>query len=227
MLGFPHIRKAHCMYGWDWGPRLPDAGIFREISLIGINAGRITNMHIRQNHTDSGVFVCTDIEHTGTGESSAAITITAPDGKSYCCTAGESICIESPQLWWPNGLGAQPLYTVHAELLHEGNVVDALEKRIGLRTMTIVREKDEWGESFAHCVNGVQFFAMGAGDAFWGAMLWRMAVGKLTLDNPNKNDLSAALSFANAAGAISATKSGGIPSMPKADEMDTLMKLDK
>lgn len=29
MKGFPHMRKAHCMFGWDWGPRLPDAGIYR------------------------------------------------------------------------------------------------------------------------------------------------------------------------------------------------------
>lgn len=33
MRGFPHLRKAHCMFGWDWGPRLPDAGIFREVSV--------------------------------------------------------------------------------------------------------------------------------------------------------------------------------------------------
>ena len=32
MPGFPHIRKAACMYGWDWGPRLPDAGLFRSRS---------------------------------------------------------------------------------------------------------------------------------------------------------------------------------------------------
>ena len=34
--GFPQIRKAHCMYGWDWGPRLPDAGIWKEVELLGI-----------------------------------------------------------------------------------------------------------------------------------------------------------------------------------------------
>ena len=38
MRGFPHLRKAHCMFGWDWGPRLPDAGIFREVSVL---SGRI------------------------------------------------------------------------------------------------------------------------------------------------------------------------------------------
>ncbi|MDD4797122.1 MAG: hypothetical protein PHO66_05085, partial [Eubacteriales bacterium] len=35
MQGFPHLRKAHCMFGWDWGPRLPDAGIWRDIALVG------------------------------------------------------------------------------------------------------------------------------------------------------------------------------------------------
>ena len=39
MTGFAHIRKAHCMFGWDWGPRLPDAGIWRDISLVSINGG--------------------------------------------------------------------------------------------------------------------------------------------------------------------------------------------
>ena len=33
MDGFVHIRKAHCMFGWDWGAHLPDAGIFRPVYL--------------------------------------------------------------------------------------------------------------------------------------------------------------------------------------------------
>ncbi len=36
MRGFPHMRKPHCMFGWDWGPRLPDAGIWKDVSLIGV-----------------------------------------------------------------------------------------------------------------------------------------------------------------------------------------------
>lgn len=24
--GFPQLRKAHSMFGWDWGPRIPEAG---------------------------------------------------------------------------------------------------------------------------------------------------------------------------------------------------------
>ena len=37
MRGFPHLRKAHFMFGWDWGPRLPDQGIWRDVSVIGWN----------------------------------------------------------------------------------------------------------------------------------------------------------------------------------------------
>ncbi len=56
----------------------------------------------------------------------------------------------------------QPLYTVTVELLIGGMVADVWEKRIGLRTMTMSTEKDEWGNEFAHVVNGVKIFAMGA-----------------------------------------------------------------
>ena len=50
MKGFGQLRKAHCMFGWDWGPRLPDMGIWREISLFGVNKeGKIT-VYIKQEH---------------------------------------------------------------------------------------------------------------------------------------------------------------------------------
>lgn len=49
MRGFPHLRKAHCMFGWDWGPRLPDAGIFREVSVISGKKSRIEQVYITQN----------------------------------------------------------------------------------------------------------------------------------------------------------------------------------
>ncbi len=65
-------------------------------------------------------------------------------------------------MWWPHGLGKQPLYTVSAELIYEGKVIDTWQRRIGLRTITVRREKDQWGESFCFQVNGIDIFAMGA-----------------------------------------------------------------
>ena len=52
MVGFPLIRKAHCMFGWDWGPRLPDAGIWRDISLVGFHTARIRDVRVEQLHED-------------------------------------------------------------------------------------------------------------------------------------------------------------------------------
>ena len=51
---------------------------------------------------------------------------------------------------------------MRVELLNGDKTEDVWERRIGLRTMKMHMEKDQWGESFAHEVNGVAIFAMGA-----------------------------------------------------------------
>jgi beta-mannosidase len=70
--------------------------------------------------------------------------------------------IENPQLWWPNGMGKQPIYTVTASLCKDGIILDEKERKIGLRQLKLIREKDEFGESFYHEINGKKMFAMGA-----------------------------------------------------------------
>lgn len=158
--GFRHLRKAHCMFGWDWGPRLPDAGIWRPIFLRTWDTARLENALMLQAHHDGVVDVT--IRPEIAGESAWSAEITAPDGEVLTLpetTAAEQvITIEHPQLWWPNGLGKQPLYRVTVRLA----TGDMRVWRIGLRTMTVSREKDEWGEEFCHVVNGVKVFAMGA-----------------------------------------------------------------
>lgn len=54
MPGFPHIRKAACMFGWDWGPRLPDAGLFRPVSVEAVKTARISQVKIDQKHRVTG-----------------------------------------------------------------------------------------------------------------------------------------------------------------------------
>lgn len=158
--GFRHLRKAHCMFGWDWGPRLPDAGIWRPIFLRTWDTARLENALMLQAHHDGVVDVT--IRPEIASESAWSAEITAPDGEVLTLpetTAAEQvITIEHPQLWWPNGLGKQPLYRVTVRLA----TGDTRVWRIGLRTMTVSREKDEWGEEFCHVVNGVKVFAMGA-----------------------------------------------------------------
>ena len=161
MRGFPHIRKAHCMFGWDWGPRLPDIGIWREIGINGITGSRIMDWKVTQMHEAGNVRLSFSVEQSG--DADISISLHDPEGNPISSAAdGRTFLIEEPELWWPNGLGAQPLYSVSISLIEDGCVVDSVEKRIGLRTLTLSRKKDQWGESFSHCVNGVDFFAMGA-----------------------------------------------------------------
>lgn len=186
MEGFPYLRKAHCMFGWDWGPRLPDAGIWRKVKLVGFCEARLDGVYIRQLHTEGEVNLKfqVDVERIGQEhirrfskeESRLAglyteVTITDPSGEKRVYSHEEmlaGVTIQNPQLWWPNGYGEQPLYTVSVKLICDAEesgekiVLDSMEKRIGLRTMTMCREKDEFGESFCHEVNGVRIFAMGA-----------------------------------------------------------------
>ncbi|WFR58359.1 glycoside hydrolase family 2 protein [Anaerocolumna sp. AGMB13025] len=167
MEGFVHIRKAHCMFGWDWGIRLPDAGIFRPVSLLGINKARIEDLYITQEHEKNKVTLKFQVTTEAVSEmgqdTGYTVEITSPLGETAVYEGSpEKIEINNPKLWWPNGYGPQDLYRVKVILKSGAEVLDEQEKRIGLRTMTMHLQKDEWGESFAHEVNGVSIFAMGA-----------------------------------------------------------------
>ena len=164
MEGFPSLRKAHCMFGWDWGPRLPDAGIWRDISLLGVDTARIRDVLVKQFHEDgrAALEIDTHIIRLTDAPAEVRVSVTAPDG-TLLTGAGETCRIEvpDPRLWWPAGYGGQPLYRVEVELVSGGTRLDVWSRRIGLRTMTVSRVKSEHGESFSHCVNGVDIFAMG------------------------------------------------------------------
>ena len=160
MRGFPHIRKAHCMFGWDWGPRLPDAGIWKDIKIIAYENARLENVLIRQVHSHDTVSLTFFPEDVPQGYE-VSYTVTCPDGNTYQ-TYDNSIEIKNPKLWWPNGYGRQYLYSVVANLSKDGKKIDEWSRRIGLRTMTISRDEDLWGQEFCHMVNGVKIFAMGA-----------------------------------------------------------------
>ena len=178
MDGFVHIRKAHCMFGWDWGAHLPDAGIFRPVSLLGIQKACLDSVYLLQEHRAGCVRLSPQV-YVRTAKDGAAkepvkfsrevsgcsyrITIENPAREKRVYEGSpEEILVEDPRLWWPNGIGEQPLYTVRTELICSGTVVDEHTQRMGLCTMTMHVEKDEFGESFAHEVNGIQVFAMGA-----------------------------------------------------------------
>ena len=79
MDGFVHMRKAHCMFGWDWGAHLPDAGIFREVSLLGVKGARIDSVYIRQEHEEGKCTLQIEVEERDA-------TSYSPGGNASACS---------------------------------------------------------------------------------------------------------------------------------------------
>ena len=182
------------MFGWDWGPKLPDAGLFRGVELCCFDTARLGESLIRQEHVDGAVtlHIGSEIEKADGQVVKAGNTAMQSNGNSaaqpesggsaqpgvsglqlfyelrdpssaliYTGTDSD-INVTNPALWWPNGYGKQPLYTLTIQLKAGETVLDTREYRIGLRTVTVSREDDQWGQEFAIMVNGVKIFARGA-----------------------------------------------------------------
>ncbi len=174
------LRKAHYMFGWDWGPQLPDMGIFRDIAIEYFSEAKIQDVHIRQEHEGSGrVGLKFEIKISQLSHNEERLEnrqtwfteteITDPEGRLVSRTVRNSgewqyeETIPEPRIWWPNGLGEHPLYRVNIRLLDEaGTCHDAYGCRIGLRTVTVSTDKNKNGNEFAITVNGIKIFTMGA-----------------------------------------------------------------
>ena len=169
--GGPHVRKAPCQFGWDWGPMLPPIGIWKDLRLEGYTSARIEDVHLRQKHAGGKVTLSAQIKLQRWGDApiSVAMTITAPNGSVLQVSEtvdGETLTlsevIRKPQLWWPNGYGGQPLYTIEITAADDSRTLDQAQYRMGLRSLELRRRQDEWGESFTFVINDVPVFAKGS-----------------------------------------------------------------
>jgi beta-mannosidase len=136
-LRIPHyqyIRKAPYQFGWDWAPAIMGYGIWKDIELVAYNTARIAEVSIEQVHAEKNVSIIASgkIERVQPGRLSAHVSIrykgsliagqiVAVTNNSFKARMG----IVSPRLWWPNGLGKQPLYDLSVTLLdNKGIVID-------------------------------------------------------------------------------------------------------
>ncbi len=151
------IRKPACDFGWDWNIALAPFGIYGTLRIEPSAAPRIDRLIVSQDHSD-GVTLTVQAEVSNyKGE----VTFDF-DGGISCAQVVHGSCMVSiqvlhPRLWWPVGQGDQPLYDLKV------NAGDAVAtRRIGLRDIQLVTEKDEAGLGFKLCVNGRDVFCKGA-----------------------------------------------------------------
>ncbi|HEX2854376.1 MAG TPA: glycoside hydrolase family 2 protein [Opitutaceae bacterium] len=158
------IRKQQCQFGWDWGPRFVTAGIWRDLRLEAWTGNRLESVRVAQEHLSSGAVLLNLTPELARPEPRALCRWRLSHGTVRIAEgSGPEIRIEHPQLWWPNGHGAQPLYSLEIEVVGaDGRVIGRWMRRIGLRTVELDRHADAAGETFQFRVNGRAIFAKGA-----------------------------------------------------------------
>lgn len=167
--GGQYVRKAPSQFGWDWGPALPPIGLWKGVFLVGISHPRMVDIHLRQQH-DQEVTVSASIklDLLPVNPLMLEMVITDPDGMKTITEVqalpetNVDALIEEPQLWYPHGYGKQPLYTVTINLKNKDDILDTRHFQLGLRTVELRQDDDQWGKSFTFVVNGIPVFAKGS-----------------------------------------------------------------
>ena len=160
IAGAAHLRKAFYMSGWDWGPCLPDMGIWRPVVIEAYDGDKITDVYVKQNHKNNKVILDIEVE---TAHAKGYDLYAEIDGKEIVLKDGKGkVEIENPKLWWVRGYGEQFLYPLTVKMVKNAKVLDVKTQRIGLRTLTVSTMRDETGSEFCFVLNGVKIFSMGA-----------------------------------------------------------------
>lgn len=173
-----YTRKAPYSYGWDWGIRLATCGIWRPVRLVFSDVARIEDYYVCQdvvtqakadvdnrleinNVTSSTVSALLKVDYHYSDSDTKEIKkqIELRPGAN---TVSLPVSIEKPHLWMPNGWGEPSLYKFTASLSVDGVEIAKQERNVGLRTVRVVMDDDEYGKSFYFVVNGKPMFAKGA-----------------------------------------------------------------
>ncbi len=171
MVGSAYLRKAHYMFGWDWGPQLPDMGIWKPVYLRAYSHPLISEVRFRQEHEKSRVLlgITVWIEGVSKNENVVEVELEEPTGDRMIMQEQVSnqkvdfqIVLSKPALWYPNGFGKQPLYRIFVRLRKQREVLDEKVYRIGLRRIVLDRSLDRNGRSFRFLVNGIPIFIKGS-----------------------------------------------------------------
>ncbi|MEU0852939.1 glycoside hydrolase family 2 protein [Streptomyces flaveolus] len=175
---FQYIRKMACSFGWDWGPTLVTAGIWRPVRLERWSTARLADVRpLVTVHGGTGrVEVRVEVERTAQG-TARPLAVRATVGGGLAEARGVVVgtravlTLEVPDasLWWPRGYGDQPLYDLELALVEESDggdrskerPLDTWHRRIGFRTVELDRSADRHGTGFTFVVNGERIFARG------------------------------------------------------------------
>ncbi len=164
---FNFIRKMACNFGWDWGPTLVTAGIWRDIYLdiwSGVHFAEVRPLVTEATNEQGRVEVFAELEGDSAGQTlhadlkdPAGNVVAEAETETTGPNAQLTLNVTDPERWWPRGHGAQPLYTLELTL---GEA--KWQGRIGIRTAELDTSPDEIGAAFTLKINGKPIFCKGA-----------------------------------------------------------------
>ncbi|WP_419881529.1 beta-mannosidase [Peribacillus sp. B-H-3] len=177
-------RKAQSHYGWDWGPRLVAAGIWKDVRLEKSTLAKIDHVFARTisiGDDKAVVEVDVAIEKFDRERSyEAEVSLVRGDDRfsSRAKVSGQKAAVvlgvSNPELWWTHDIGTPNLYELKVELIADGEKVDESREDFGIRTIEVMRKDEAGNNSFTFVLNGHKVFAKGANwipiDSFIGAV---------------------------------------------------------
>ena len=173
-----------CTIGWDWIPGIRDraSGIWQKVFLTATGPVVVRDPRVTTDlplpRTDSALVEVQATVRNVTGlpqkgvlkgcfgdvafEKPVELAAWSAQTVTFDAKTFPQLHLSNPKLWWPNGLGAPNLYSLHLSFETEGQVSDAQDTSFGIREITY----DVPGsDSLALSVNGVRVFCKGGN---WG-----------------------------------------------------------
>ena len=170
--------KSRMGYWWDFCPRMVHQGIWEDVFLEASGPVRVEDVFARPNlapdHQSAAVRVTVQID---SAESTAAVLhvritqqgrLAAEVQLEAALTPGKTshdvqLDIDRPELWWPNGAGAQPLYTAEVSVQPAQGEADQRAVTFGIRSLTLVPNEGAADDALAYTlvVNGRKTYLKG------------------------------------------------------------------
>ncbi|HYN95036.1 MAG TPA: glycoside hydrolase family 2 protein [Pilimelia sp.] len=166
---FNFIRKMACNFGWDWGPTLVTAGIWRPVTVHEWETARFDT--VRPVVTVEGDTGCVQLHVEVARAADEPLVLTAAVGSTLSrveIPAGQrgatlTVAVPDVRRWWPRGYGDQPRYDVDVTLTAaSGAELDSWHRRIGFRDLRLDTTVDAAGRAFTIVVNDVPISVRGA-----------------------------------------------------------------
>lgn len=166
---FNHLRKMACSFGWDWGPDLRSAGLWKPVRIERWHTARLASVRPQTGLRPDGTGTLrldVDLERLAPGDLTLTVSVAGVEQsvpiQADATDAALDLEVPAVAAWWPAGHGDPALHDLQVRLTSAEETLDEWARRVGFRTITVDTSADSHGHAFTFVVNGRPIFAKGA-----------------------------------------------------------------